>query len=80
MKRRVITKSFLKAKMYEWFCVLRGSGGSIIVTDFGKPVLEIVPYSEKITIDKAFTDLRGRCRLPCQVVLHNTEAEWKRKL
>lgn len=65
--------------MFECFRDLQESGGSIIVTDFGKPVLQILPYSEKTTIDDAFADLRGKCRLPRQAVLESTESEWKLK-
>jgi antitoxin (DNA-binding transcriptional repressor) of toxin-antitoxin stability system len=55
-----ISKSQLKAKMYEVFRSIEASGDELIVTDRGKPVLKIVPVIEKGTVAELFGDIQGR--------------------
>ena len=59
-----ISKSQLKAKVYEVFRNIEASGDELIVTDHGKPVLKIVPIKEKATVAEIFGDLQG------QVIYH----------
>lgn len=49
-----ITKSKLKAKMLEYFREVEKTGNPLIVTDYGKPVLKIVPFEEDLSIEDAF--------------------------
>ena len=74
-----VTKSALKAKMFEYFRVIEQTGASLIVTDYGKPVLQVVPYSQGKKCAELFKDLRGKARLPRAAVLESTEAEWPEK-
>lgn len=44
MEANVVSKSEFKAKALELFRQVESSGTSVIVTDHGKPVLEVRPY------------------------------------
>lgn len=46
MKQHV-SKSAFKPKAFEYFRLVAETGKDLIITEFGKPVLKIVPYSEK---------------------------------
>lgn len=71
-----VSKSALKAKMFEYFRELEQGGEELIVTDFGKPVLKIVPYSEKKSVEELFGGLRKRAKIDRKAVLESTEDEW----
>ena len=71
-----VSKSVLKAKMFEYFDAVEESGEPLVVTDFNRPVLTIIPYREKKSIDEVFKDLRGNTSLPRKAVLASTEDEW----
>jgi antitoxin (DNA-binding transcriptional repressor) of toxin-antitoxin stability system len=45
MKRRV-SKSVFKARALEFFREIESTGESLVVTDHGRPVLEVRPYKE----------------------------------
>jgi antitoxin (DNA-binding transcriptional repressor) of toxin-antitoxin stability system len=74
MKR--VSKSVLKAKMFEYFRELQEQGGELIVTDFGKPVLKIIPCTEGKTVDELFGNLRARARISKDAALETTKDEW----
>ena len=42
----IVSKSKLKPRLLEYFRKVEKTGKELIVTDHGKPVLKIVPYSE----------------------------------
>ncbi len=44
MVMKTVSKSKLKAKALEYFREVEESGEPLVITDRGKPVLEIVPY------------------------------------
>ena len=46
MDKNQISKSDFKTKALEYFRQVEASGESIIVTDHGKPVLEVRPYRD----------------------------------
>lgn len=60
MTTGTISKGKLKARMLEVFREVEESGQELIVTDNGKPVLKIVPYEQKGTVDEIFGDLYGK--------------------
>lgn len=66
----------LKAKMFEYFRELEEHGGELIVTDFGKPVLKIVPCVLGPGIEQMFKDLRSKARVSRKVALEKTTDEW----
>ena len=43
---RVISKSRFKPRALQYFREIQENGGELIITDRGKPVLKIIPYSE----------------------------------
>jgi prevent-host-death family protein len=45
----VVSKSKFKSRALEYFREVEKTGQSIIITDGGKPVLKIIPYSEDPT-------------------------------
>ncbi len=54
-----VSKTKLKARMLELFRDLQENGGEIIVTERDKPVLRIVPYTEKKSVEELFGEYRG---------------------
>jgi antitoxin (DNA-binding transcriptional repressor) of toxin-antitoxin stability system len=74
-----VSKTTLKAKMFEYFRDLEESGEELIITDFGKPVLKVIPYQESKTIDELFSGLRNKAKISRQAALQSTEDEWNEK-
>lgn len=58
-----VSKGVLKAKMLEYFRSVEKTGEELIVTDNRKPVLKVVPFEKKISLDKLFADLRGKMKV-----------------
>lgn len=48
MKKNHISKSKFKPRALQYFREVQKTGREIIITDNGKPVLKIIPYSENI--------------------------------
>lgn len=44
---RMVSKSQFKPKALNYFREVEQSGKELVITDRGKPVLKLVPYSEK---------------------------------
>ena len=44
---KIIAKSKFKSKALEYFREIEKTGKALIITDRGKPVLKIVPYSQE---------------------------------
>ena len=47
MNNPLISKSEFKSKALEYFRQVEASGEAVIITDHGKPTLEVRPYHEK---------------------------------
>ncbi len=43
---RLVSKSSFKAKALEYFREVESTGKELVITDHGKPVLKVVPYSQ----------------------------------
>ncbi len=71
-----VSKSELKAKMFEHFRELEAKGGSLIVTDYGKPVLKIVPVKEEQSVAELFSAVRGKVKIDRDAALESTVEEW----
>ncbi len=71
-----VTKSALKAKMFEYFREIEDKGGTLVVTDYGKPVLQIQPFRPKHSCSEVFSDLRGKVRIDRAAAVESTEEEW----
>ena len=52
-----VSKSRFKSKALEYFRQVEKSGKPLIITDRGKPVLEVAPFSEDP--EEALKELRG---------------------
>jgi antitoxin (DNA-binding transcriptional repressor) of toxin-antitoxin stability system len=64
-----VSKSQIKAKALEYFRQIEATGDNLIVTDYGKPTLEIRPYQNKKA--KPLELLRGsvlKFEQPCDPV------------
>ena len=70
-----ISKSKLKAIMFDIFRQLEASREELIVTDCGKPVLKIVPIKSKQTSEEMFRLFQGRVHYHEDINLP-TIAEW----
>lgn len=44
--KTVVSKSHFKSRALEYFRQVQTTGRALIITDRGKPVLRVVPYSE----------------------------------
>ena len=45
---KVVSKSKFKPRALQYFREVEKTGSSLIITDHGKPVLKIVPYTEDL--------------------------------
>lgn len=54
-----VSKSALKARMLEYFRQVEQIGEELIVTSDGIPVLNVVPFAQKRSVDDAFSEIRG---------------------
>lgn len=64
-----ISKSKFKARALEYFRQVERTGGEIVITDHGRPVVKILPYSQDSA--EALKALRGsvlRYDDPCEPV------------
>jgi antitoxin (DNA-binding transcriptional repressor) of toxin-antitoxin stability system len=71
-----ISKSKLKAKMLAIFRDLEASGSELIVTDYGKPVLKIVPIKQENTVAELFAGLQGKVSFS-EDINNPIQVEWK---
>jgi prevent-host-death family protein len=55
-----VSKSALKAKMFEYFRRIEETGEELVVTDNNRPVLRIVPIRHRTGASELFADVRGR--------------------
>ena len=55
-----ISKTQLKAHMLQIFRDLEESGGDLIVTDRNRPVLRVVPFRPKTSVEDLFADIYGQ--------------------
>ncbi len=58
--QKTISKSKLKASMLRIFREIEAGGEELIITDRGKPVLKIVPYKKKKSVNELFAPYRGK--------------------
>lgn len=72
----VVSKSELKAKMLEYFRNLEETGEPLVVTSHGKPVAQVLPFSDNLDVDALFADVRGKIRYH-QDILAPTSEEWE---
>lgn len=50
--------------MLEVFREIEATGEELVVTSRGRPVLKVVPFERPEDVDRMFSDVRGRVRLP----------------
>ena len=55
---------------------LETTGGELIVTDYGKPVLKIVPLKQENTVAELFAGLQGKVTY-AEDINRPTQAEWR---
>ncbi|HRJ44013.1 MAG: hypothetical protein KJZ86_27840 [Caldilineaceae bacterium] len=55
-----ISKTQLKARMLQIFRELEESGEELIVTDRDRPVLRVVPFRPRTTVEDVFADIYGQ--------------------
>ena len=70
-----VSKSVLKSRMLEYFRQVEQTGEPLIVTSDGIPVLKVVPFTEKLSVDDAFADIRGKLNWTGNLN-DPTQAEW----
>jgi prevent-host-death family protein len=54
-----VSKSALKAHMLEYFRRVEETGVPLVVTDHGKPVLQVVPFTEKRPMADVLAEFRA---------------------
>lgn len=70
-----VSKSQLKSKMLEYFRRIESTGEEIIVTNFGEPVIKIIPISKKSLPSEIFSEYRGKVEY-FEDILTDTSDEW----
>jgi prevent-host-death family protein len=70
-----ISKTALRAKMFEYFRKVEETGEELIVTDNNRPVLRIVPILQRIPASELFSDVRGKVVYHEDIVAPTTD-EW----
>lgn len=68
-----VSKSQFKPRALHWFREVEQTGTEVVITDRGKPVLKLVPYSEDPA--KRLTRLRGSV-VKYDRPLDPSEADW----
>ena len=71
-----ISKSQLKAKMFEYFRRIESTKRPLVVKDFGEPVLVIYPYQKKQTLEQVFGNYRGKRLLNRKALLEPETEDW----
>ena len=74
MQKNQVSKSEFKAKALEFFRQVESSGESVVVTDRGKPALEIRPYRDADR--NPFDILRGSV-LRYEKPLEPVDVDWE---
>ena len=74
MSMKMIQKSRFKPKAFEFFRMVE-QGESLVITDHGRPIAKIVPYSEGE--DGAVGSLSGTIRAYRDPLLPIDEIEWE---
>lgn len=70
-----VSKSVLKARMLEFFRQVEQTGEELVVTSDGLPVLRVVPYTKRESVEDVFGDVQGRLVLRADPDTP-TSAEW----
>lgn len=60
MEPITLSKTELEERLLEICAIIEETGRELIVTDNGKPVLKIVPYKKKGTVDEIFGKYYGK--------------------
>ncbi len=63
-----VSKSVLKARMLEYFRQVEATGEPLIVTDHGRPVLQVVPIPHKRPAAELQAEFRARAYGPVRFV------------
>ncbi len=71
----IVSKGVLKAKMLEYFRRVEQTGEELIVTSNNVPTLKVVPIRKGRPVEEVFSDLRGRKKIPDEVMKPETD-EW----
>ena len=70
-----VSKGVLKARMLEYFRKVEATQEELVVTDHHKPVLRVVPYARKKSVDEVFGPWRGKFRGKDEDILAPTTEE-----
>lgn len=70
-----VSKGVLKARMLEYFRRVEETGEELTVTDNRRPVLRVVPLTERHSPEKIFSDVRGKLSYKGDLT-EDTLAEW----
>ena len=72
---KTISKSKLKSKLLELLRLVESEGEEIIVTDRGRAVVKISPYSNSPSTEELFGKMRGKVKYFEDLTTPTTE-EW----
>ncbi|MEM9276675.1 MAG: type II toxin-antitoxin system prevent-host-death family antitoxin [Cyanobacteria bacterium P01_F01_bin.143] len=73
---KTISKSKLKTKLLDLLRLVESEGEEIIVTDQGKPVIKISKYSDNLSTEELFREMRGKVKYFEDLTTPTTE-EWE---
>ncbi|MCP4755199.1 MAG: type II toxin-antitoxin system Phd/YefM family antitoxin [Proteobacteria bacterium] len=72
---KTVSKSALKAKMLAYFREVEETGEELVVLNYQKPVLRIIPYTEKKSFDEVFAPYQNKMTYT-HPLESATEEEW----
>lgn len=71
----MVSKSVLEGEMLEYFRHVEETGEELIITDYGRPAIKVVPIRTRILAAEVFGDVRGRV-VYHEDILAPTTDEW----
>ncbi|MGB3535105.1 MAG: type II toxin-antitoxin system Phd/YefM family antitoxin [Microcoleaceae cyanobacterium] len=73
---KTVSKSKLKSQLLEFLQLVESEGEEIVVTDQGKPVIKISKYSNSLSTEQLFGQMRGKVQYFEDLTTPTTE-EWE---
>ena len=72
-----VSKSALKAQMFEYLRRVESTKRPLVIKDHGEPVLVVYPYKKKRSIDEVFAQYRKKVVMSDEAVLSSEGDDWR---
>ena len=71
-----VAKRKLKTGMSAYFRRVEQTGEEMVVTDRRRPVLRVIPIRQKLSVEEAFAEIRGKVDASAYALCAPTMNEW----